>query len=204
MYHSNEHAMDVSEEFSRNVDELLKGAKAEECNVLSEAYRADLAFAERLIRARPRPRVAFEAGLKQRLLARMPRQEYKPRYAPRTGLVVGHWRLALSSLLVVMLVGGIVLGWVPEAAVLAARSLQDGVVRVLKHIGVREVPQSSSASQAKPPERVAEEYSTILEAQARVDFPIQVPGYLPPGFRLEGVQVLGPSAVALNYRRDPD
>lgn len=44
VHHSDEHAVDVSEEFLRNVDELLKGAKAEECNVLSEAYRADLAL----------------------------------------------------------------------------------------------------------------------------------------------------------------
>lgn len=87
---------------------------------------------------------------------------------------------------------------------LAARSLQDGVVRVLKHIGVREVSQSNIPIRARPPERAAEEYSTISKAQALVDFPIQAPGYLPPGFRLEGVQVLGLSAVALNYRRDPD
>jgi len=186
-----------SQKFSQDVDELLKGATAEECCALDEAYRSDLAFAERLIKAKPRPRATFEAGLKRHLLERMSRSS-----AGHSKLVMRGWRLGLSGLLVGGLMLVILWAWMPAAAALAVRPLQDGVVRVLRYIGVREVTQRSAPSPVKGGEAV-QTYEIIAEVQPMVSFSIRVPAYLPRGFRLEGIQVLEPSTVALNYRLDP-
>jgi hypothetical protein len=215
-----ENQLDMSAEFSHNVDELLRGARAKDCNVLSGEYQASLEFAERLARTRFRPdpsfqarlkqslqgKLAQEAGLKQRLRTLLPRQEQKPQYAPRAGLVTARRRLALGGLLVLLLVGGIILGWKPEAVVLAAHSLQDGVGRVLREQEVvlrvlRTVTvYRHGISLVRLPEKTVEVYLTVAEAQTVVAFPIRVPGYLPPGGRLKNVRVLEPSAVVADYR----
>jgi len=209
-----ENQLDMSTEFSRNVDELLRGARAEDCNVLSGEYRANLEFAERLARTRFRPDPSFqaslkqslqrklapEAGLKQRLRALLPRQEQRPQYAPRAALVTARWRLALGGLLVLLLVGGIVLGWRSASTVLA----EDGVVRLLRLRKQEVVLLMQEAYRlrigAKLPEKTAEVYLTVAEAQAVVAFPIRVPAYLPPGCHLKDVRVLEPSAVVADYR----
>ena len=217
--------LDMSAEFSHNVDELLRGARAKDCNVLCGEYQANLEFAERLARTRFRPdplfkarlkqslqeKLAQEAGLKQHLRALLPRQEQKPQYAPRAGLVTARWRLALGSLLVLLLVGGIVLGWRSASTVLA----EDGVVRLLRLRKQDVVVLMQEAYRqayrlririgaeriwVELPEKTVEVYPTVAEAQAVVALPIRVPGYLPPGCRLKNVRVLEPSAVVSDYR----
>jgi len=217
-----ENQLDMSTEFSRNVDELLRGARAEDCNVLSGEYRANLEFAERLARTRFRPDPSFqarlkqslqeklapEAGLKQRLRALLPRQEQRPQYAPRTGLITARRRLALGGLLVLLLLGG-VLGWRAASTVLAEGEvvkllrLRNQDVVVFMQEAYRQAYQLHTRIGVKLvelPEKGVEVYPTVAAAQVVVAFPIRIPAYLPPGCRLKDIRVLEPSAVVADYQ----
>jgi len=187
--------IDIDQEFSKNLDQILQGETAEACNSVSEEYRATLEFAEMLARSKPFPRPAFRDGLKRKVMHRLGlsgevRSQRSAQLYPRRRVMVMAALLlfCLSGLTLLQARGSLVAAW-------------EGIVNYLEHIGVREVKPERRWE--LPPSEVPT-YATVAEAQRHVDFPIREPAYLPPGFRLEGVQVPDASSVGLGYRRETE
>jgi len=200
----------LANRFSADVDNLLEQRDHIEEAPISAEYQELLGIAERLAS------LDFSAGrpLRGRL-----RRELMARHRDRHGrrrLGVGSWlrlrwqaalagltgvrRWVLAGALIVLLTGTVAL-ITPDIRADAAHAVRIGVEIVLQRVRVREVkPQWRWEL---PPSEVPF-YATVAEAQQRVDFPIREPAYLPPGFRLEGVQVPNASSVSLGYRRETE
>lgn len=193
---------DKAQIFSETVDRLLEG-HGEGPEELGEM----LTIAAWLMERREGPSARFQDELEGKLRRRweeeygLPQQQERARrwwiVLPDLGL--GR-RPVLSGVLIVVVLTISTVLTMPGVRAAAARSLQSGWEVVLQRVGVREVTQVADRKQ--PPDSSFVTYANIAEAQAQVSFTIREPAYLPPGFRLEGAQVLGPNEVALNYRRD--
>jgi len=187
-------AIDIDREFSKNLDQILQGETAEACNSVSEEYRATLEFAEMLARNKPFPRPVFRDGLKRLLMTKLG-EVHRP-LRPTAGVESGwrvYWRPALAASLVVCFLVGVFLALPP------ARGWAQGVIRaVIGKLMVtgeqtwaeRVWPEFESGEYEKNYERVPEDWPrrwTLDELQEKIDFPLLLPSYLPPGYRQDSL-----------------
>ncbi len=196
--------------FSEAVDRMLEGHR-EIPEELGEMMSIAVWLMERGEEPMPPFRRRLEDALRERWITRQgafpaPRKGWWPwpslQLYSRQALsdLKGVKRWALAAVLTVFLIGSVLL-IPPQVRGVAARSLEAGMEILLQRVSVREVkPQRRWEL---PPSQVPT-YTTVAEAQQHVDFPIREPAYLPPGFRLEGVQVANPSSASLGYRRETE
>ena len=195
--------IDIDQEFSKNLDQILQGETAEACDSVSDEYRATLEFAEMLARSKPFPRPTFQDGLKRSLMARLEnvRRPLRPMARAESGWRV-YWRPALAATLSVCLLAGIFFAFPP------AQSWAQGVIRAVmgKLIVTGEQtwaeriwPEFESGEYEKNYERVPEDWPrrwTLDELQEKIDFPLLLPSYLPEGYHQDSlipIPLLSPS-----------
>ncbi len=195
---------DWADHFSRDVDSLLKEAGRMDSEPAPTEYRQALDLARTLattdFSAESRGRHALRRRLLGQIDAREERQRRK-RHPMRNLFWQRHPAVTLAAVLAAFFLLGSVSLFSPQVRGMAARSLKAGIEIVLQRVRVREVRPERRWE--LPPSEIPT-YATVAEAQQHVDFPIREPAYLPPGFRLEGVQVPDASSVGLGYRRETE
>lgn len=195
---------DWADRFSHDVDSLLSEAGRTDSEPTPTEYRQALDLARTLAATDFSMESRVRQALRRRLLNRVGTREERQRrnaYPVRSSFWRRRSTVTLTAVLAVFFLIATVLLILPEVRGVAARSLEAGMEIVLQRVRVRE---------AKPqwrwelPASEVSTYATMAEAQEHVDFPIREPAYLPPGFRLEGVQVPNASSVMLGYRRETE
>jgi len=195
---------DLADRFSHDVDSLLNRAGRTDSEPMPTEYRQALDLARTLATTDFSAVSQVRQELRRLLLNQIGTQGERQRqkaYPIRPSFWGRRSAVTLTAVLAAFFLIGSVLLLAPQVRAVAARSLEAGIEIVLQRVRVRE---------AKPqwrwelPASEVSTYATVAEAQEHVDFPIREPAYLPPGFRLEGVQVPNASSVMLGYRRETE